>query len=192
MRRTLCTALLLLAWATTASAFHEGDTRVRIGILGMRGQLTESDADLASLVGRNLRGELRKKGFDAFVTNRTVDDVQPDDADYYVELLSSSGSGDYPIGDVAIGSRDVAAAVTVVMSRVAAEVRLYDGRSLEQVASYDLRQTKVMPVPSWISVGGRNFYTVLGLPLVQYTQYRRAAGAVARDAAEKIAQDARR
>jgi|ERR1051325_10272613 hypothetical protein len=191
MRRPILAALLVLAWASSALAFHE-DARLRIGILGTRGQLMQEDADLAALVGRNLRAELRKKGFDAFITNRTVEDVKPEDADYYVELLSASGTGDYPIGDVEIGSRDVAAGVTVVMSRVAAEVRLYDGRTLEQVASYDVRQTKVLPVPSWISVGGRNFYTVLGLPFVQYAQYRRAAGAVARDAAQRIAQDARR
>lgn len=191
MRRSLIAALLVLAWASTASAFHE-DARPRIGILGMRGAVAQEDADLAALVGRNLRTELRKKGFDAFVTDRTVDNALADDADYYVELLSSSGTGDYPIGDVEVGSRNVAAGVTMVMSRVAAEVRLYDGRTLERVASYDVRQTKVLPVPSWISVGGRNFYTVLGLPFVQYAQYRRAAGAVARDAAARIAEDARR
>ncbi|HEV7922459.1 MAG TPA: hypothetical protein VGR02_16875 [Thermoanaerobaculia bacterium] len=191
MRRVLITALLLLAWASAAPAFHE-DGRLRIGILAMRGQLAPEDADLASLVGRNLRAELRRKGFDAFVTDRTMENARPEDADYYVELMPSSGTGDYPIGDVEIGSRNVAGGVTVVLSRVAAEVRLYDGRTLEQVASYDLRQTKVMPVPSWISVGGRNFYTVLGLPFVQYAQYRRAAGAVARDAAARIAGDARR
>lgn len=191
MRRSLIAALLVLAWASSASAFHE-DARPRIGILGMRGPIAQEDADLAALVGRNLRTELRKKGFDAFVTDRTVENALTDDADYYVELLSSSGTGDYPIGDVEVGSRNVAAGVTVVMSRVAAEVRLYDGRTLERVAAYDLRQTKVLPVPSWISVGGRNFYTVLGLPFVQYAQYRRAAGAVARDAAARIAEDARR
>lgn len=191
MRRVLITAFLLFACASSALAFHE-DARVRIGILGMRGPLAPEDADLASLVGRNLRAELRKKGFDAFVTDRTVENARTDDADFYVELLSSSGTGDYPIGDVAVGSRDVAAGITVVMSRVAAEVRLYDGRTLEQVAAYDVRQTKVMPVPSWISVGGRNFYTALALPFVQYGQYRRAAGAVARDAAARIAGDARR
>jgi hypothetical protein len=191
MRRIVIIALLVLAYATAAPAFHE-DAKLRIGILSMRGELAEQDADLAALVGRNLRGELRRKGYDAFITTRTYGNALLGDADYYVEVVSSGTDGDIPIGEVGVGSRDVAAGVTVVMSRVAAEVRLYDGSTMEQVASYDLRQTKVMPMPTWISIGNHNFYTELALPLVQYSQYRRAAGAVARDAASRIAGDARR
>ncbi|MBV9493344.1 MAG: hypothetical protein JOZ54_03810 [Acidobacteria bacterium] len=190
--RRLALAALLFVFATSAFAFHRDADRLRIGILGMRGSLTASDADVAALVGHNLRGQLKSKGFDAFLTNRTYENALAGDADYYVEIVSSGSDGDVPVGEIGVGGRDVAAGVTIVMSRVAAEVRLYDGDTMEQVASYDVRQTKVMPMPTWISVGGHNFYTVIGLPIVQYAQYRRAAGAVARDAASRIAGDARR
>jgi len=75
----------------------------------------------------------------------------------------------------------------LVLGEVAAEVRLYDGRTLNQIARYDLHKRNMAVVPMSIGIGGRSLSAWIALPFVQYGQYRAAAHEVARQAAERIA-----
>ena len=70
---------------------------------------------------------------------------------------------------------------------MAAEVRVYDGRTLNTIAQFDLHQHNTSVVPMGIGLGGRWTWAYFALPFMQYGQYRAAAHAVARQAAERIA-----
>ncbi|PYL83876.1 MAG: hypothetical protein DMF17_12285 [Verrucomicrobia bacterium] len=81
----------------------------------------------------------------------------------------------------------IAVEVAVVVGRVAAEVRLYDGRTLNIIESYDLHRDNTAVVPTGIGIAGRSIWAAIMLPFVQYSQYRSAAHEVAHQAALRIA-----
>jgi hypothetical protein len=66
-------------------------------------------------------------------------------------------------------------------------MRLYDGRTLELIDRFDLRQRRTTLAPTGIGVGRMPFVGWIAVPLVQRAQYRAAAREVARDAADRIA-----
>lgn len=162
----------------------------RIGVLRMSSRYAEgADETVATTLQKDLRRELRAVGFDAFDARASYDDLSRGSvshADYYVEVVSSDadnrsvGGGGAAIGRVAVD-------IDVVVSRVAAEIRVYDGRTLELVDRFDLRNRRTAVVPTGIGVGHRFVWAFIALPLVQYGQYRSAAHEIARQAAERIA-----
>lgn len=171
-------ALPALAFDTTP---RHGD---RIGILG--------DGHAASLVRTYLRRELTKHGFDAFDVRGTVDNLHRSDApdaDFYVELIGDGHSS--PYGGIGIGDRHFGVDISVVVSRVAASVNVYDGRTLEQIHSFDFHSRNTTVMPTSIGVGGRHLGLWIAVPFVQWGRYRSAARAVAHDAAESIIETAR-
>jgi hypothetical protein len=185
--------VLVLVAAITVPAFaltsppHPGD---RIGVLRSSADYDyRAEHIVANTVQIDLRRELRKLGFDAFDTRLTYDTMLrsgPGNADFYVEVVSGSAA-DRPIGGVGGSAGGVAVEVAVVVAWVAAEVRLYDARTLNLVERYDLQKKKTAVVPTAIGVGGRSVWAAIFLPLVQYGQYRAAAHDVARQAAVRIA-----
>jgi hypothetical protein len=185
--------ILLLTFAMTVPAFgltmtpRPGD---RVGVLRISGRFAyRAERSVASTVQNDLRGELRDLGFDAFDARTTYDELLrngPGGADYYVEVLSGYASG-RPMGAVGAAVGDVALEVGVVISRVAAQVRLYDGRTLNVVETYDLQKDSTAVVPTGVGIGGRSIWAAIMLPFVQYGQYRTAAHAVAHQAALRIA-----
>lgn len=117
-----------------------------------------AEETVARTVQQDLRTELRALGFDAFDAGVTFDDLRRGDgssADYYVEIVSSR-AGDLPLGGVGIGGRDIAVDLAVVVSRVAAQVLLYDGRTLDLLERYDLAQSRTTVLPTAIGLGGRS------------------------------------
>lgn len=186
----LITLLIASAIVIPASAINlsprPGD---RIGVLRMPDDFAYgAQRSVATTVQNSLRHELRDLGFDAFDARMTFDELtrSTEAADYFVEIVSSH-SMNHPRGGAAIGARDIAVEVGIVVGEVAAEVRLYDGRTLTPIATYDLRKTNTAVVPTGIGVGGRFVWAWVALPFVQYGQYRAAAHDVARQAAERIA-----
>lgn len=144
---------------------------------------------MSSAVRNFLQAELHKAGFDAFDAHATYDALRRDEADapdYWIEIASSSGGG--PVGGVGVGGSHVVVDISVVVARVAAEVRVYDGRSLELVQRFELDRTKTGVMPTSIGVGGRDLFGWIALPIMHYAQYRAAAREVARDAALRVAQ----
>jgi len=185
--------IVLITCAMTVPAFaitvtpHPGD---RIGVLQISDRYEYgSEQTVANTVKRGLHRELRSLGFDTFDARTTYDDLLrngPQNADYYVEVASGHAAG-RPVGGVGAGVGGVAVEVSVVVARVAAEVRLYDGRTLNLIERYDLAQNNTAVVPIGIGIAGRSIWAAIMLPFVQYGQFRSAANAVAHQAALRIA-----
>jgi hypothetical protein len=161
-----------------------------VGVLRISGRFEyRAERSVASTIQNSLRGELEDLGFEAFDARETYDDLLrhgPGRADYYVEVVSGYASG-RPMGAVGAAVGDIALEVGVVVSRVAAQVRLYDGRTLNVVETYDLQKDSTAVVPTGVGFGGRSIWAAILLPFVQYGQYRSAAHAVAHQAALRIA-----
>jgi hypothetical protein len=148
-----------------------------------------AEQTVAKSVQTDLRRELRALGFDAFDAGLTFEELSrrsTPTADFFVEIVSSHSIND-PRGGAALGTRDFSVEVGIVVAAVAAEVRLYDGRTLHQLARYDLHKKNTAVVPMGIGLGGRFLWAYIALPFVQYGQYRAAAHEVARQAAARIA-----
>jgi hypothetical protein len=163
----------------------------RIGVLRMSTRFGyAAEHTVAATIQHDLRRELDLLGFKSFDAQITYDELlrrgPQNDADYYVEILSSDAAG-RPVGvaDAAVGG--VAVEVGVVVARVAAEVRVYDARSLNAIDTYDLRRDNTAVVPTGIGVAGHSIWASITLPFVQYAQYRSAAHDVAHQAALRIA-----
>ena len=193
MKRFLLLGLLLVAtpvFAINTSILRRGD---RVGVLRMSERFdVASEETVARTIESDLPRALRDRGFDAFDAHATYDDVRRGDgpgAAYYVEVVGAR-AGDREAVGVGVGAENVYASVGVVVSRVAAEVRLYDGKTLELVDRWDLAKKSTAVVPTSVGVGGRFVWAAIALPFVHYGQYRNAAHDVARQAAERIAQAA--
>ncbi len=147
-----------------------------------------AEQTVAKAVQTDLRSELRDRGFDAFDARMTFDELRRGQttADYYVEIVSGHALNN-PVGGVGSGAGGIAVEVAVVVSRVAAQVRLYDGRTLDLIQNYDLHQNRTAVVPTAIGVGSRSVWFFAAIPFFHYGQYRAAAHDVARAAAERIA-----
>lgn len=185
--------MFLVAFAMTVPTFgltvtpRPGD---RVGVLRISGHFDDrAERTVANTVQNYLCGELQDLGFDAFDARETYDELLrngPSGADYYVEVVSGYASG-RPVGVVGAAVGDLALELGVVVSRVAAQVRLYDGRTLNEVETYDLQRDSTAVVPTAVGIGGRSIWAAIMLPFVQYGQYRSAAHAMAHQAALRIA-----
>ena len=184
---------LILGFAITVPAFaltqspRPGD---RIGVLRMPGRYARgAEETVAKTVQLDLRRELRDLGFDAYDARLSFDELSRNAlpaAEYFVEIISSP-SGNRPVGGAGVGVGALSVDVGVVVAEVAAEVRVYEGRTLRTIEQFDLRQHNTRFVPMGIGLGGRWSWLYVALPFMQYGQYRAAAHEVARDAAERIA-----
>jgi hypothetical protein len=189
MKRALLTLLLLLV-ATSTFALDTTKRGNRIGVLVTRDRYAQGpESAMAAAIGKYLRDELQKAGFEAVLTNITYDELNRNAAeayDYYVEVASSETSGGAPAG-IGVGTASVAVDLSVVVTHVAAEVRLYDGRSLELIRRFDLKQSKKGIAPTSIAIGGGGLFGWISIPISEIVQFRRAAHAVAKDAATQVA-----
>jgi hypothetical protein len=148
----------------------------------------EYEDRIATSVRRDLVRELRARGFDAVDARTSYEELQRrgrSSADVYVEIAPAEMYA-RPTGGVTVRTRSVAVDVAVVVSRVAAELRLYDGRTLDLIEKRHLRRENVTVVPTDIGVGTYRMAVWFALPFVQYVRYRSAVGAVVRDAANVI------
>lgn len=193
MKRALLLGLLLATtplFAINTSTLHRGD---RIGVLRMPEQFdAASERTIANVIEGDLPRVLRERGFDAFDARRTFEELRDGDAPpaaFYVEVVGARASG-RDVGGIGVGLDNVGTTLGVVVSRVAAEVRLYDGKSLALVDRWDLSKKSTTVAPTSVGVGGRFVWASVALPFVHYGQYRSAAHDVAREAAERIAQAA--
>jgi hypothetical protein len=179
-------ALCLMLVATTAFAFdstkrtYSSDSR--IGIL--RGA-----SEGESTMERSLLTELRHRGFDAFDVGLTYEELLDQEAvpiaDYIVEINAGpTQTADYGGVDVVGGHADVS--LGVVVSKVAAELRLYDGTTMELMATSDLSKRTAALMPTYVGIGGGSFYASLALPFIERAQHRNVARKAARAAASFV------
>lgn len=191
-RAALALALVLISAAAFAlDTTKRGD---RVGVLRSPARwANDSEGYVSDSVLRYLREELKQNGVDSFDMQRTLDELVQDGgpaADWYVEIASSNADAD-SYGGIGVSGRHGSVEVAVVVSRVAAEVRVYDGRTLELVDKWDLRKRNTMVVPTSIGVGSRHAYVWLALPIVQWAQLRSASRSVAQNAAAHVTELAR-
>ena len=186
MRRVallLCLFVVLPLFGLTRP-MRRGD---RIGVL--RAPDEYAYQAITKAIAKDLRAELQSRGFHTFSTDVTFNELQQGDgapADYYVEVVSSSAAGrEYGAAGAAVGP--VVVDVAVESSEVAAEVRLYDGRTLELLDRYELQRKQTTAVPAGVGIGTRSIWAAFALPFVRDAQFRARAHDIAREAAARIA-----
>jgi hypothetical protein len=190
MKRLILIFTMLIA--IPAFGFNTTLTRGdRVGVL-LPSVLDQSDEWVARAVSSYLTRELRDRGLDAFDARMDYDDLRTEDridADYYVEVISGDGES-RARGGIGIGTDSLGVDLGVIVSHVAARMRIYDARTLEMLDEYDLQRGNTTVLPTAVGVGGRHVSAWIALPFVQYARYRAAARAVAREAASRIAVEA--
>lgn len=184
--------LVIFALASAAMAFDPTAHGNRVGVLDLSARYDAPDADIAMAIERRLSDELRSRGLDAFEVRAQYSQLQrfePANADYYVEITGGSGSAT-PIGNVSLGTRNVVADIGLIVSHVAAQVRLYDGRTLELLQTFDLEHHNTAVVPTGVGIGGWTGRVAFwaAVPIFQWTQTRSAIRSVAQEAASAIAE----
>ncbi|HKR63045.1 MAG TPA: hypothetical protein VJZ00_04870 [Thermoanaerobaculia bacterium] len=197
--KRLSAALFLLLVPGVAFAFDAkrdaAKSEIRIGILRPMMQYDdEREAGASTAILRAMRKELREQGFDVFESDMTFDEaarLRSTGADYLVEVIGGEPvSEDY--GGLGVGGANADVTLAYVVSRVAAQLRVYDGQTLEVLANEPISKRTSALLPTSIGVGDRSFFAVFALPVAEWAQYRRVARAAAHDAATLVASAVRR
>jgi hypothetical protein len=187
MKRLLI-ALLLLVPGTAALAFDETRTAPRVGVLRYDDEaFGPGGAWMSDEIVRHLLEELRERGVDAFDARVTYDEAADEgfaEADYLVEIAADADAGDF--GGIGVGGPHGGVELSLLVARVAAEVRVYDGRTFELISTDNLRKRNRAVLPTAVGFGGRRSWLAIAVPFAQWAQQRRVARDAARDAASKV------
>ena len=187
MKRLLLVLCLMLA-ATSAFAFDAKKGADSIGVL-------RGEQDVESAVERSLIGELQKRGFDAFDVGLTYEELLDQEAvpiaDYIVVIDGGQAqTADY--GGVDVVGRHADVSLGVVVSKLAAQLRLYDGDTMELIATSDLSKRTAALMPTYVGIGGGSIYASLALPFIERVQHRSVARKAAREAATFVTANLRK
>jgi hypothetical protein len=164
---------------------HAPSSAMRIAILREDADTSPNERMVHEKVVRYLTNELKSHGLDAYETEWTYDDaadVENVDVDYYVDVISAGADTD-AAGGVEIGGRDGEVTIGVIVSHVAAELRVYDAHTMELVASETIRKRNSAIRPTSIGVGGSDIFAWIAIPFFERAQFRSAAKAAAKEAA---------
>lgn len=194
MKRALVAAAAVVSLATPLFAITGKPASrhtLRAGVLRTSDGWQEPELSAAAVaIEREMTEQLRSNGVDAFDTQRTLDQVRDEDvngADILVEV-SGGDARSRDIGGIGVADRHVSATLGIVISKVAAEVRVYDARTLELLDRFDLASTRAMVLPTSIGIRNADLFAWATIPFVRHLQYRSAIRSVAEDAAQRIAQ----
>jgi hypothetical protein len=187
MRRVALICALALPLFGLTRPVHPG---ARIGVLRMPPDVYNSEPSktIATNIQNDLRIELASRGFGSFDAAVTFNDLQRGGAapaDYYVEIGCSFGSRTSGMAAAAVGPIMINSEIAA--SDVDAEVRLFNGRTLELVARYELRRKRRSVIPAGVGIGTYGLWAMLPLPLVRDAQFRALEREIAREAADRIA-----
>jgi len=177
-----------IAGALPLLAFDTTPFKPRIGVVRAEGTSRhDRDAHVQNAVRNALRDELRSRGFDAYTAESTIEQIGRSDdrsADFFVEIVGDAETDDY--GGVDIGGRHADVTLGVLVSRVAADVRMYDGVTLELIATESLSKRSTAVVPTSIGLGDHGLFAVIALPFLERVQVRSVARACAREMAARV------
>lgn len=179
-RLIVFTSLMLLA--TSAFAFDATKSAPRIGVL-------RSGHDIDPTLMRALIGDLRGRGFDAFDAGLTYEELLDEEAlpfaEYVVEIRGGEPrTADY--GGVGVSGRHADVQLGIVSSKVTAELIVYDGATMEKLATTDLSKRTTALMPTGVGVGGGWLYAYVALPFIERAQHRSVAKKAARAAASFV------
>ena len=180
--KRLLTFLCLVALSVPVLAFDSDAPPVSIGILSSPGP--RYDGWIEEAVLETLRKELRAQRFDAYLEAASFQELEQNPergADFYVEIVSDSKTAEY--GGVGVSGRHADVTLGMLVSRMAADVRVYRGRTLELLAEESLDRHSKAFVPTSVGVGGRHLFAVIGLAFIERAQVR----SVARNAGREMA-----
>lgn len=181
MRRSIAAVLALLLFSPSAFAFDTRPVAKRVAVVAGDSPL-ESDARVVrNTVAGEFVAQLRRRGFDAYETYEAVEG----EADYIVEIVGGEPtSSEY--GSVGVNNGSAGLALGVMVSRVAAEIRVYDGTTLELLSTDHLSRRASGVVPTGLGVETGPFFAFVALPLIERAKARRVARAAARDAVSSV------
>lgn len=181
MKRPIALIVAVLLFAPSTYAFRTtSEPGVKSVAVISEETMLEGDERMArNVVARELVRELRRRGYDAY----EAESAGRGEADFIVEIVGgepvSTGYGDVNID----GRNGGGVSLALVISRVAAEVRVYEGDDLELLSSERLAKRTSRLLPTGIGVGGGVLYAFVALPFIERAQLR----GVARDAARAAA-----
>ena len=189
-RSVLILVLLLVAvpmWAIKGTPSGKRPLRIAVVHTGDRWADPSLDS-AAAAIEHEIVGQLRQRGAEARETRHTLDDAEDNDApeaDLYVEV-SAGQARQSEIGGIGLSDSHVSSTLGVILSRVAAEVRLYDAHTHELVDRYELSRSKTAVMPTSIGIGNSHFFAFGVVPIARHFQYRSAVRDVATEAADRI------
>lgn len=170
----LIVAVLLFAPSTYAFRTTSAPGAKSVAVVSEEVVLEGDERMVRNTVARELVRELRRRGYDAW----EAESAGRGEADFIVEIVGGEpASTGY--GDVNIDGRNGGVSLALVISRVAAEVRVYEGADLELLSSERLAKRTSRLLPTGVGVGGGVLYAFIALPFIERAQLR----GVARDAA---------
>jgi hypothetical protein len=191
MKRLLPIVALSLAIVQPALAFdptpREAGNRITL-LQGPTYHGGEYEERAAARIRKQLVSELRERGYDAIDGEMSYDDAVRGgrrDSGLYIEIAPDSATTD----SAAIARVDLPHAsvdLAVLVSRVAAELRVYDARSLNLIVKRNLHRQDVRVVPTGVGTGTYRASVWLALPVFEYARYRAAVNGVVQDAVQEI------
>ena len=187
MKRLLF-ALSVLLLPGVAFAFDPSPATVRIGILRAPDTFRYEAAEhVHRAIRESLSAELRSRGFDAYEVEANFDQVSRDadrNADFYVEIAGDSETSDR--GGLGVGGRHASLTMGKLVSTVAADFFVYDGRTMEMIANDTLTGRDSAFVPTSVGIGGSNLFAWIAMPFIERAQVRGVARDVARELAGRV------
>lgn len=187
-RLTLTLCLLLVAGAAHAFDPSPSHAPMRIGILRAPQAFYYENAEhVHRAVTAALRDELRTRRFDVVMIDATFDDLSRDEhpqADYFVEIAGDSRTDDR--GGVGVAGPHAAMSLGMLVSDVAADVFVYDGATLEQLAHEAMSKRDRAFVPTSVGIGGPSLFAWIATPFIERAQVRSVARQLARDIAARV------
>lgn len=186
MKRGLLLLLIALPAFGLTKPIARGD---RIAVLRISDEFAHDvERNVAATLQKELRRELQARGFEAFDAEMTFEEARGEApaADYYVEIVSGR-TADREAGGIGAAVGAVGVDIGIMTARVAAELRLYDAKTMEMIDRFELAKRNTAVVPTGVGIGRRSVWAYIALPFIQHAQHRSALHAIARDAAERIA-----
>ena len=190
MRRLSLTLALLLV-AASASALTQ-QRRPTVALLDLAPQF-EMQVEAFGAMRDALKVSLGRHGFDVYKTADHYDDLvegKSGNADYYLEIIGSQHE-EHPAGAGGeIGVGPLAVGVEAVTNRHFLELRVYDGRTLEMLRSYELNASNTTLMQRFVGLYGREFLvSIFTAPWTNQRVAHQAIEIVAKDAATHITRD---
>ena len=194
MKRTIVILALLTIAVPSWALKGTPDTPkrpMRIGVLHTGDGWADASYDTAAAaIEREIALQLHDRGLEAWETHQTLRDAYQDrvgQADLYI-----SGGGDArfrELGDLDVSGPHTVGSLGLVISKCAAEVRVYDGGTLALVDHFQLSHRRWAVVPTSLGLHNRRFVAlaISVIPIVQHLQYRSAIRGVAEEAVQRIA-----
>lgn len=181
MRRTIAAVLALLLFAPSTFAFDTRPPVRKVAVVAAGSALDGDERMVRNTVASEFVAQLRQRGFDAYETYEAVEG----EADFVVEIVGGEPtSSEY--GSLGVNSGGAGLALGVLVSRVAADIHVYDGATLELLSTDHLVRRSSGLVPTGVGVETGPFFAFVALPFIERVKARRVARAAARDAVSSV------